>query len=104
MRIALKSDIKAASPPSCSQQSVTIAPEAGVTLAQDLLYGSPDWQAAYATLRNTNESYHGYVKDGSREAIDDPGSRRLHGVAPQSVLTALCLMAPMCAKSAPSSN
>jgi hypothetical protein len=93
VRIALKSDLKTTPPPSCSQQSVTIAPGAGAKFDQDLLYGSPEWQAAYATLRNTNEGYHGYVKDGSREALADPGSRRLHGVAPQSVLTALCLMA-----------
>jgi hypothetical protein len=44
-------------------------------------------------MRNTNEGFHGYVKDEAQESLAKPQRRRLHGVAPQSVLTALCLMA-----------
>jgi hypothetical protein len=47
----------------------------------------------YANLRNTNEGFNGYVKDPAHEALDDPGRRRLNGVAAQSILTALLLLA-----------
>ena len=84
IRIALKSDVQAAPPPSCSQQSVTIPPEAGAKFDQALLYGSPEWQSTYATMRNTNEGFHGYVKDEAQESLAKPQRRRLHGVAPQA--------------------
>jgi hypothetical protein len=92
-RIPLKADVAANPPPSCTQQSVTIAPEAGAKFHQDLLYGSPEWQATYSGLRNTNEGFNGYVKDSAHEALDDSGRRRVHGVAAQSILTALLLLA-----------
>jgi hypothetical protein len=92
-RIYLKDDVRANPPPSCSQQSVTIAPEAGAKFGQELLYNSAEWHAAYSTLRNTNEGFNGFVKDPAHEALDDPGRRRVLGVAAQSVLTALLLMA-----------
>jgi hypothetical protein len=91
MRLQLKADLKANPPPSCSQQSVTIPPEAGAKFGQELLHGSAEWHAAYATLRNTNEGFNRYVKDPAHEALDDPARRRLHGVAQQTVLTALLL-------------
>jgi hypothetical protein len=69
VRIPLKSDVKASPPPSCSQQSVTIAPEAGAKFDQELPYGSPEWQSTYATLRNTNEGYHGYLMRVSTSRI-----------------------------------
>ena len=93
LRIAVRSDVKANPPPSCSQQSVTIPPEAGAKYRQALLFGSAEWHRTYATLRNTNEGFNGYVKDPAHEALDDPGRRRLNGIAAQSVLTALLLMA-----------
>jgi hypothetical protein len=80
-------------PPSCSQQSVTISPEAGAKYRQSLLFGSAQSQSTYATPRNTNESFNGYVKDPAHEALDDAGRRRLNGVAAQSILTALLLLA-----------
>jgi hypothetical protein len=92
-RIPLKADVAANPPPSCTQQSVTVAPEAGAKFHQDLLYGSPEWQATYSGLRNTNEGFNGYVKDPAHEALDDPGRRRVHGVAAQSIFTALLLLA-----------
>ena len=93
LRIAVRADVKADPPPSCSQQSVTIPPEAGGKYRQSLLFASSEWQSTYATLRNTNEGFNGYVKDPAHEALDDPGRRRLNGVAAQSILTALLLLA-----------
>jgi hypothetical protein len=49
--------------------------------------------STYATLRNTNNGFNGYVKDLAHEALDDAGHRRLNGVAAQSMLTALLVMA-----------
>jgi hypothetical protein len=89
----VKTDVKANPPASCTQQSVTIPPEAGAKFAQTLLYGGAEWQAMYATLRNTNEGMNGYVKDPAHEALDDAGRRRLRGVAAQSVLVAFLLLA-----------
>src|SRR5664280_2758331 len=80
-------------PPICTQQSVTVPPEAGAKFAQPLLYGSDEWQAAYATLRSTNEGMNGFLKDGAREALGDPQRRRIRGVAAQSVFVALLLCA-----------
>jgi hypothetical protein len=93
LRIAVRPDVRANPPPSCTQQSVTIPPEAGAKYRQSLLFGSPEWQSTYATLRNTNEGFNGYVKDPAHEALDDAGRRRLNGVAAQSILTALLLLA-----------
>jgi hypothetical protein len=55
-RIMVRPDVATNPPPSCTQQSVTIPPAAGAKFAQTLLYGSAEWQAMYATLRNTNEA------------------------------------------------
>ncbi len=35
----------------------------------------------------------GYLKDPANEALDDPGRRRVHGVAAQSVLVAFLVVA-----------
>ena len=102
MRLQLKSDLKVNPPPSCSQQSVTIPPEAGAKFGQELLHGSAEWHTAYSRLRSINEGFNGYVKDPALEALDDPARHRLHGVAQQTVLTALLLAAAISAKSAPS--
>ena len=53
----------------------------------------PELHALYATLRNSNEGMNGFIKDGAREAIDDPERRRIRGVAAQSVLVAFQLLA-----------
>ena len=93
LHIVVEPALKANPPRSCTQQTVTVPPEAGAKFRQELLYGSPDWNNAYHTLRNTNEGMNGYVKDPAHEALDDPGRRRIHGVAAQSVLVAFLVMA-----------
>jgi hypothetical protein len=93
VRIRVTAAASAHPPIICSQQSVTVPPEAGAKFAQPLLYGSDEWQAAYATLRSTNEGMNGFLKDGAREALGDPQRRRIRGVAAQSVFVALLLCA-----------
>jgi hypothetical protein len=77
----------------CRQTAITIAPDIGARYRQDLPYGSPAWHQCYATLRNTIEGLNGYVKDPAHQALAQPGRRRVRGIAPQSVFTALLLMA-----------
>jgi hypothetical protein len=80
-------------PKVCVQQSVTLPPEEGAKFAQELPHGSPEWHATYTMLRNSNEGMNGFIKDGAREAVDDPERRRIRGVAAQSVLVAFQLFA-----------
>ena len=91
LRIPVTAAVADHPPKICTQQSVTVPPEAGAKFAQPLLYGSEEWQAAYATLRSTNEGMNGFMKDGAREALGDPHRRRIRGVAAQSVFVALLL-------------
>jgi hypothetical protein len=74
LRIPVRSDVKASPPRSCPQQSVTIPPEAGAKYRQGLLFGSAECQSTYATLRNTNEGFNGYVKDPAHERSTTRGA------------------------------
>jgi hypothetical protein len=58
-----------------------------------LAHATAEWHRTYATLRSSNEGMHGFIKDGAREAVDNPQRRRIRGVAPQSLLLAVQLMA-----------
>jgi hypothetical protein len=77
----------------CRQTAITIAPGIGARYRQDLPYGSPAWQARYATLRNTIEGLNGYAKDPAHQALGQPARRRVRGIAACSLFTALLLMA-----------
>ncbi len=92
-RIPVTDVLRLHPPKVCTQQSVTLPPEAGAKYAQELPHESPEWHAMYATLRNSNEGMNGFIKDGAREAVDDPERRRIRGVAAQSVLVAFQLFA-----------
>jgi len=78
-------------PTICRQDSITIPPEAGAKHAQDLPYGSSDWDRVYHRLRNSVESINGFAKDANHEAIEDGGTRRIRGIATQSLLLAFQL-------------
>jgi hypothetical protein len=93
VRIPVTDALRAHRPKICSQQTITVPPEAGAKFAQSLVHGSEEWHAVYGTLRNCVEGMNGYIKDGSNEALDDPERRRIRGVAPQSVFVAFLLCA-----------
>ena len=80
-------------PKICRQTAITIAPGTGARYRQDLPYGSPAWQARYATLRNTIKGLNGYAKDPAHHALAQPARRHVRGIAAQSIFTALLLMA-----------
>jgi hypothetical protein len=65
LRVNVRREVEQHPPSICSQQSLTLPPEAGAKFAQDLLYGSEEWHSTYATLRNSIEGFNGYVKDGA---------------------------------------
>jgi hypothetical protein len=93
LQVHVPADLKARPPKICTQQSLMVPPEAGAKFAQPLLYGSDERSAMYAILRNCSEGFNAYVKDGAKEALDDPERRRVRGVAAQSVFVALLLVA-----------
>jgi len=70
-----------------------VPPSAGAKFQQELVFESREWKFAYNSLRNTNEGMNGYSKDPAHEALDDPGRRRIHGVAAQSLFVALLVVA-----------
>ena len=93
IHIMVRSDVQSSPPLSCTQQSVTLPPEAGAKYRQEFLFGSEPWHQMYSSVRSANEGMNGYIKDPAHEALDDAGRRRLFGTAAQSILTALLLMA-----------
>ncbi|HTZ07679.1 MAG TPA: hypothetical protein VMB72_01325 [Acidimicrobiales bacterium] len=92
-RIVLDDEIAEHPPACCTQETVTVHPEAGAKFAQDLPYQSPAWHATYHRLRNATEGMNGFLKDPAHEALGDAGRRRVHGVAAQSFFTALLILA-----------
>ena len=70
----------------CRQRSVTMAPAEGAKHWQPLNYGTPEWQKIYFRLRNSVEGYNGFAKNPLAEAIEQAGSRRIRGIAAQTVL------------------
>ena len=93
LRIPVTDALALHPPKICSQQSVTLPPEAGAKFAQELPHETPEWHAVYATLRNSVEGMNGFIKDGAHEAVDDPERRRIRGLAAQSVLLSFQLFA-----------
>jgi hypothetical protein len=92
LRIPVRSDVVADPPPACTQASLTIPPEAGAKLSQELLFGSSEHHTVYATLRNSVEGFNGFVKDEAREGLGAPQRRRVRGIAAQSVLVAFLIL------------
>ncbi|WP_249938531.1 hypothetical protein [Streptomyces mirabilis] len=72
-------------------RAITISPEAGAKQWQALEYGGPEWQKIYFRLRNSVEGYNGYAKNPLAEGIEAAGSRRIRGIAAQTILLAFQL-------------
>ncbi|MGP3952201.1 hypothetical protein [Streptomyces sp. 7N604] len=72
----------------CRQRTVTVAPEAGAKHWQAHEYGGQEWQKIYFRLRNSVEGSNGYAKDPLAEGIEAAGSRRIRGIAAQTILLA----------------
>ncbi|WP_328977314.1 hypothetical protein [Streptomyces canus] len=75
----------------CRQNAVTVSPEAGAKQWQALEYSGPEWQKIYFRLRNSVEGYNGYAKNPLAEGIEAAGSRRIRGIAAQTILLAFQL-------------
>ena len=73
----------------CTQDSLTIEPEAGAKHYQDLPYGSPAWQARYQPLRANIEGTNGHAKDGAFENIQSAHGRRTIGQADHALALAM---------------
>jgi hypothetical protein len=80
-------------PAVCSQQSVTVPPEAGAKHGQALPFESPEWSNAYHTLRNGVEGTNGYLKDPTNMNLESAGTRRVRGIAAVSFLVGFQLAA-----------
>jgi hypothetical protein len=75
----------------CRQRTITVSPETGAKHWQALEYGGPEWQKIYFRLRNSVEGYNGYAKNPLAEGIEAAGSRRIRGIAAQTILLAFQL-------------
>ncbi|WP_210585407.1 hypothetical protein [Streptomyces sp. GESEQ-35] len=75
----------------CRQNAITVSPEAGAKQWQALEYGGPEWQKIYFRLRNSVEGCNGYAKNPLAEGIEAAGSRRIRGIAAQTILLAFQL-------------
>ncbi|MET7519496.1 hypothetical protein ABZS88_40095 [Streptomyces sp. NPDC005480] len=70
----------------CRQRSITLAPAEGAKHWQALEFGDAEWQKVYFRLRNSIEGYNGYAKNPLAEGIEASDTRRIRGIAAQTVL------------------
>ncbi|MFE7468659.1 hypothetical protein ACFU6R_31760 [Streptomyces sp. NPDC057499] len=73
-------------PEICRRESLTFARDIGIRHWQELDHGRPLWVHHYFRLRNRVEHFNGYAKD--HEAIERSRTRRIRGIAAQSLLLA----------------
>jgi hypothetical protein len=72
--------------------SVTVPIEAGAKLAQEVQYGSTEWQSIYSHDRNTIEGTNGFLKDGAHEGIAISERRRMRGSTAQFLMIAMLVV------------
>ncbi|MFC4612202.1 hypothetical protein ACFO9E_31270 [Streptomyces maoxianensis] len=88
----------------CRQRSVTLAPTSEAMHWQALEYGDEEWRKIYFRLRNSVEGFNGYAKNPSARASRRPApgvaacSRRIRGIAAQTILLAFQLAHANCRK------
>ena len=72
---------------------MTVPFDVGAKSFQSLPFHSPEHEAVYGTLRNCVEGMNSFLKDSAHEGMDQPGRRRVLGMASQSVLVAFQIVA-----------
>ena len=80
----------------CTQGSVKITRADLGTFekyAQDLQYGSQEWEDRYRPARSMVEGFNGYIKDEAHERIDQKANRRSRGFAANALVAAIGLVA-----------
>ena len=75
----------------CTQKTISIPRHAGLKLAQELQYKSPEWRDMYAR-RYTIESGNAKLKRSSTHGLGDPERRRLRGRSAQFILASLLVV------------
>jgi hypothetical protein len=60
---------------------------------QDIRFGTDEHTDTYNALRQSQEGFHGFLKDEAYEALGSPGKRRVKGLAAQSLFAAVLLAA-----------
>jgi hypothetical protein len=75
----------------CVQDSITIAPEQAAKDYQPLAHGSARWAQVYFNLRNSVEGINGFAKDPAVAALEQSRTRRVRGIAAQTLLVAFQL-------------
>ncbi|MFC4329634.1 hypothetical protein ACFPC0_17885 [Streptomyces andamanensis] len=76
-----------AGPPAiCRKESLTFSRDVGIRYWQELDHGLAPWVHHYFRLRNRVEHFNGYAKD--QEAVERSRTRRIRGIAAQSLLLA----------------
>lgn len=80
----------------CTQGSVKITREDlgdYEKYAQDLQYGSQEYEDRYRPARSMVEGFNGYTKDGKHEQLDKKENRRVRGFAANAIVAVIGLVA-----------
>ncbi|MEW1778802.1 NAD(P)-binding protein [Streptomyces sp. NPDC086777] len=75
----------------CKSGGVTFPPGAGAQLWQPLQHGREHWQRIHFPLRNSVEGVNGFRRDPLHEHFESGGTRRIRGIAAQTLLLAFQL-------------
>jgi hypothetical protein len=80
-------------PKACRQVTIKMPVGVGAKFGQELRFGSERWSKLYRTSRSTNEGTNGIAKRAHPIDISNPNIRRVRGVAAQTILHSIQLMA-----------
>lgn len=74
-------------PKFCIQRTLLIPQDVHAKTAQDLVFDSPEWHAAYDGPRATIEGFNGFAKDPNYENLGSPTNRPMRGQSTQQLLS-----------------
>lgn len=72
--------------------SVTVPITAGAKLAQEVQFGSDEWQTVYSHDRNSIEGQNAFLKDGAHEGMHIAERRRMRGSTAQFLMIAMLVV------------